>query len=191
MTVSALRMARLIDDLSDYTVLQVSGELPLVLRPTSVNEICGDVLAEVRAGHPDRVIVEDGEGDNVARWDPDRVAQVLVNLLENALHHGARSAPVTLRWRATAWPPAQGTLFEVRNSGPPIDPAELPHLFEPFRRRRRDAGCDAGDSGPRYHLGLGLFVVQEIVRAHGGQVTVQSEPEQGTRFRVLLPWRMP
>ena len=74
-------------------------------------------------------------------------------------------------------------VLEVRNEGDPIAPDVFPHLFEPFRRGHRDG------SGVRESLGLGLFIVKQIVEAHGGQISVTSTPEEGTTFTVRLPRR--
>jgi sigma-B regulation protein RsbU (phosphoserine phosphatase) len=107
--------------------------------------------------------------------DEERFEQVLVNLLANAMRYGSPERPVTLR----ADRRDHTLVVAVHNEGPPIAPAVLPHLFEPFRR--------GSASAPATSTGLGLFIVSEIVRAHGGRVSVRSTAREGTTFTLWLP----
>jgi two-component system sensor histidine kinase/response regulator len=116
------------------------------------------------------------EGDTRGEWDPDRLEQVLSNLLANAVEHGGDDAPVRVRVQGTA---ADSVLLTVANSGV-IPPAVLPVVFDRFERGVKP------ESRPR-GLGLGLYIVQQIVLAHGGTIEVQSSEEAGTCFSVRLP----
>lgn len=108
--------------------------------------------------------------------DPGRLTQVVENLLTNALKFTPAGGTVTVR----VGPDDAGrALLEVRDTGRGIDPAELPHVFERYWRSER-----AADTGGR---GIGLAVVDELVAAHGGTVSVSSEPGRGSCFRVTLP----
>jgi signal transduction histidine kinase len=111
------------------------------------------------------------EGDLWGDWDPDRMAQVISNLAGNGLHHGDGEVSVLLRGEPEV------VVFQTRNGGPPIPREVLPHVFEPGRRG------DARSGG----LGLGLFIVQQIVLAHGGSIEVRSSEADGTVFTVVLP----
>jgi signal transduction histidine kinase len=92
------------------------------------------------------------------------------------VQHGAQQSPVAVRIETGP----EALLLQVRNEGPPIDPGLLPSIFEPFRR----GAARAPGSGS---IGLGLFIVREIVRAHGGSVEVRSRAGEGTTFSVRLP----
>jgi PAS domain S-box-containing protein len=169
----AARMARLIKDLLDYSHARLGEGLPLVRRPSDLEAICHDAIEEVQAAHPGRAIEYRCEGDKTGDWDPDRIQQVLTNLLTNALRHGADSAAVTLSWRGDP----DEKIISVHNDGPPIDPSLLERIFEPFQR---------GERKPE-GVGLGLFIVREIVHAHGGRVDLRSEEGAGTTFTITLP----
>jgi signal transduction histidine kinase len=137
------------------------------------------VVDEFHAAHPARTLLlelppQPLRGD----WDFDRLAQVLANLVDNALKYGPADRPVRVRLE----PGAGGTaLIEVHNAGEPIPEALLPTLFEPFR-----AGAQS-DATVKQSLGLGLYIAKEIVRAHAGSVSVRSSAAEGTTFRVCLP----
>jgi signal transduction histidine kinase len=111
-------------------------------------------------------------------WDPDRLLQVISNLVGNAGQHGDRASPILVRLDGGQ---PDAVRLEVRNQGV-IPEAAMPSLFDPLR----------GSSQPRDHvrgLGLGLFIVKAIVEAHGVRVGVTSSAAEGTAFTVTLPRR--
>jgi signal transduction histidine kinase len=108
-------------------------------------------------------------------WDATRLEQLLSNLLGNAVQHGSRGAPIEV---TVAPAPRDHVTLEVTSGGHIPEPARA-ELFNPFRR--------FGDARRSDGLGLGLFIVQQIALAHGGQVEVDSNEARGTTFRVLLP----
>ncbi len=177
-----LRSARRIEVLTrllvDFTRARTPEGLTLVHEPGDVHALCEQVLAGLRPFHPTRVLVHQHEGDGRADFDAERLGQALANLVDNALRHGAAEGPVTLVSRGL-----NPSVVEVRihNLGTPIAPELLPHIFEPFRHGQRPAEV------VRESLGMGLFIVSEVVRAHGGRVEVRSTREHGTTFTVLLP----
>jgi PAS domain-containing protein len=176
---SVRRMEALIRDLLDFARAAVGTPLPVAPTPTDIDEVCRKVLDEVRAAHPGATIayVPDGAPDGV--WDPARLEQVLANLLNNAIKYGRRGAPVTLRWSRDAVDRA--LLVAVHNEGDPIPRELLPFVFDAFRSGRdRSGGAPTG-------VGVGLYVVAQIVRAHGGDVRIESTIDEGTTFRVRLP----
>jgi PAS domain S-box-containing protein len=174
---SAERMQRLIKDLLDYQQARVGRGIPIARRPCDLHKICAEVLAELSLLHPRRELRYEPHGEGKGNWDPDRLTQVLQNLLSNALQHGPHDEPTRLSWR----PAEDGmVLLEVHNGGPPIPAEFTPHLFQPFRRARPVSDGSQG-------FGLGLFIVCEIVRAHGGTVAVRSVEGEGTTFTVRLP----
>ncbi len=166
------RMEGLVDGLLDLARGRQGGSIPLRLAPAKVGEIAARAISEAEAALPEATIRLEVYGDDQGLLDAQRVEQVAVNLVRNALDHGSRETPVEVRVRGL---PGEIAL-EVRNGGPPIPPEALPGLFEPFRRGKADG------SG----LGLGLFIVRAVVRAHGGSVDVRSDPS-GTSFEARLP----
>lgn len=168
------RMNRIIGDLFDTTVAQTTGTLPILPTPVDIDAVCRELLTEFEASHPNRTITYTSTGDVSFTGDPDRLRQMLQNLVANALAHGRADGQVRLAWHSTD----DELRIEVANGGEAIDPEVLPFIFERFRRgSSRSTG-----------LGLGLFIVQTIVRAHGGQIAVTSTAEE-TCFSVRLPRR--
>jgi signal transduction histidine kinase len=178
---SAERMARMIGELLDFTRGRLGGGIPVSPRPTNLRHLCRHVLEELEAGHPGRELRLDAEGDLQGEWDPDRLAQVVGNLGKNALDYSPEGTPVHF----TLHEEGDTVLLEVNNAGPPIPEARLAAIFEPFRR-----GVE-GTPHPASGLGLGLFIVEQIVQAHGGSVSVRSSAEEGTTFLVRLPRHVP
>ncbi|WP_240359300.1 sensor histidine kinase [Pyxidicoccus trucidator] len=176
---SAARMGTMISDILDLTRARLSGGIPLNLAPVNLTTVCRQVVEELTAAWPERYIAFDVDGRADGVWDADRLAQVLSNLVGNALEHGAQDAPVILRcMEQDVW-----QVLEVNNPGAPIPAPQLATLFDPFRQAStaREKGRRRGG------LGLGLFIVREIVQAHGGSVHVSSSEHDGTTFTVSLP----
>jgi PAS domain S-box-containing protein len=176
---SAARMGGMISDILDLTRARLSGGIPLNLAPTHLTTLCRQVVEELSAAWPDRPITVDVEGRADGVWDADRLAQMLSNLVGNALEHGAQEAPVRLRCLERDG----RQVLEVHNPGAPIPAPQLATLFDPFRQ----AGLGREKGRRRGGLGLGLFIVREIVQAHGGEVSVSSSEQDGTTFTVILP----
>jgi signal transduction histidine kinase len=171
------RATRLIRDFLDFTQARLGSGIPLNRRPMDVHDVTRHVVDEVLQAHPQRQVHVETQGDGHGEWDPDRIAQVLTNLVGNALAYSPPGTPVRVRTTAT---PTSAAL-EIHNEGTPIPPEMLPHLFEPLTRGEPTAGQHSRS------IGLGLYIVREIVRGHGGAVEVSSAPETGTTFTVRLP----
>lgn len=172
---SARRMNEIIDDMLHLVRDRFAGEMPLHLASTDLEAVCRPVLAEMRTLHPEREIDLDVRGDPCGVWEAAKLARIVSNLVGNALKH-AREGAV----RVTIEGDAESVVLAVHNRGPAISPDVLPRLFEPFRRGNTRAEG----------VGLGLYIVREIARAHGGKVEVRSDADEGTTFIVTLP-RMP
>jgi signal transduction histidine kinase len=166
----ANRMGSMIRDLLDYTRTSV-GEFPHNPEPTDLQRVCDAAIDELRATHPDRNITREVAGNVVGSWDPGRLQQVISNLVGNALEHGTGAVSVRIEGDG------HDVVLSVHNDGEPIPPDVLPVLFEPFRR---------GDRGPN-GLGLGLYIVREVIRRHGGSIDVLSSHEAGTTFVSRWP----
>jgi signal transduction histidine kinase len=172
---SVTRMAGLIDNVLDFARGRLGGGLELD-RNTGLplEAALEQVVAGLRAAWPDRLIQTELGIHKAVRCDPARVAQLLSNLLANALTHGGSDGPVGVR--ATT----EGGTFElsVTNQGEPIPPDTADRLFQPFVR----ASVRRGQQG----LGLGLYIAAEIARAQGGMLEVDSTPAE-TRFTFKMP----
>ena len=170
---AARRMDRIIEDILDLARGQFAAGMPIVLQPVDLGELCRSVVGELQLAHRRRTIEVSVTGGVGGLWDPGRLARVVSNLVGNALAHG-QDGPVRVRVRDEG----EWVALEVRNRGAPIAEESLPELFEPFRRGKASrAGLG---------LGLGLFIVREIVRGHGGRVEVASEGDENV-FTVRLP----
>jgi signal transduction histidine kinase len=132
------------------------------------------VAEECSAARSGRQVRCEVDGDCAGAWDADRIAQLLTNLVLNALDHSPDGAPVWIRCRALE----HDVVLEVVNAGPVLPPELVPRLFEPFRR---------GDGARRGGVGLGLFIARAIARAHQGDISVRSSAADGTVFSVRLP----
>jgi PAS domain S-box-containing protein len=173
---SAARMGNMISDILDLTRARLSGGIPLNVKSTRLPDLCQQVVEELSVAYPGRTITFETEGEGEGLWDPERLAQVVSNLVGNALEHGSPEGPI--RVRCLDEPERQ--VLEVSNPGAPIPGHQVATLFDPFRQV-------SSRSGRRSGLGLGLFIVRELVEAHGGQVSVRSSEAEGTTFTVVLP----
>jgi PAS domain S-box-containing protein len=174
-TASAERMSRMISDLLDFTRGRMRGGIPIRPQPSNLHQLCRHVVEELEAGHPGRKLRLSAEGRFHGEWDPDRLAQAFGNLGKNALEYSPEGTPVDLVLRDEG----DTVSVAVHNEGPPIPAEALPFVFEPFLRAVQDH--------PSSGLGLGLFIVQQIITAHGGTVEVRSTEAEGTTFTVRLP----
>jgi signal transduction histidine kinase len=177
---SANRMGRMIDQILDFTRIRLGKGLPLACKRVDLAEICRQVVDEFEGGSAAGVKVGT-RGNALGVWDPDRLSQLISNLLGNAIEHGRRGLPVDIDIEGSD--PRMVSLT-VSNDGT-VPPELVPIIFEPFR-----AGKDRkhrGSSG----LGLGLFITQQIALAHGGTISLRSADGEGTHFVVELPRRRP
>lgn len=168
---SASRMGRMIDSVVDFTRSRLGGGIPIKREATDMAALCRAPLDELRAIHPAADISLKVEGDVRGEWDPERVLQVIANLVGNAAKHGDGKVSVSVRGSDDS------VVLEIHNGGVPVPSHKMEHLFEPFYPggQRRDG------------LGLGLYIVDQIVRAHGGTVRAESTATAGTTFTVYWP----
>jgi signal transduction histidine kinase len=171
---TAERMRRITRDLLDYTQARVGDPMSLTVADADLHLICADAVAEAQLLAPTRTITWSGAGTPTYRCDGRRIEQALSNLLSNALKYG--SGPIHVRWRNYD----HQAVIDVESGGEPIDAGLLPQLFRPFRQGR------TGAEPVSQSLGLGLFIVREIARAHGGQASIEPHPH-GNRARLVLP----
>jgi signal transduction histidine kinase len=168
---SGARMSRLIEQLLDFTRMRAGGAFKLERCAVDLETLCDQVATEIGVAQPDWELVLECYGDCGGAWDPDRLLQVLANLISNAGQHGSpgQAIRVTLDGQAR-----DAVVLTVHNRGV-VPKARLPELFAPF------TGLHEGKSAG---LGLGLFITKQIVVAHGGHIDVTSSAAEGTTFGV-------
>jgi signal transduction histidine kinase len=171
---SGKRMNAIIDDLFDLARVRLGGGITIEPTTADLLEVAHRVVAEQQQSRPKRRFEVVPEGDLRGEWDHRRLEQVLSNLIGNAERHGEPDSPITVRLEGRDG----DVTFSVHNRGV-IAPDLLPVLFDPFRQGREKAS--------REGLGLGLFIVRQVIEAHGGTVDVTSTPEEGTTVSIRLP----
>jgi signal transduction histidine kinase len=169
MQLTVQRMDRLIDELMPFA-RSGTGELVLKRERVPLAGICREAIDEASLAHPGHPIEFEPWDDARGEWDHDRLLQVMRNLLSNALSHGAAREPVIV----SVIDCSEEALLAIANRGQPIPDRSREHLFDPTRR-----GTWSSDH-------LGLYIVKEIVRAHGGRIELISD-ESATVFHVWLP----
>ncbi|WP_224362600.1 hybrid sensor histidine kinase/response regulator [Hyalangium versicolor] len=173
---SGERAARMIRDLLDFTQARMGGGLRLERKSVALSELVQQVVEEAETVHPGRQIRTHHEGDSEGEWDPDRLSQAVDNLVVNALRYSPEATPVTVRTRGEG----DFVTLEVHNEGEPISPELRARLFQPMQR-------GVTRSSASRSVGLGLYIVDHIARAHGGDVDVHSSHSEGTTFRLRIP----
>ena len=175
------RMNQMIADLLDFTSARLGGGLPISRADVDLGATVQQAVEEADAASRDRTLECTTTGNLHGQWDGARISQVLSNLLGNAVQY---SAPNT-RISVSAQGESQDVIVRVHSDGTAIPSSDLPGLFSPFKRFRVvSTGGSGGDSA---NLGLGLYIAERIVRAHGGSIDVRSSAEAGTLFTVRLP----
>jgi signal transduction histidine kinase len=176
---SGERMRELLDDLLDYSRTSLEAGIVIYAREVDLQAAVTEEVELLRAALAPTQIEFDTKGAPiVACCDPSRIRQVLSNLVTNAQRHGAPGRVVRVALSADD----QTVTLSVHNEGPPIPRDLLDRIFEPLRRGSTDAPAS------RESLGLGLFIVNEVVRAHDGTIAVTSDGT--TSFTVSLPRRL-
>jgi phosphoserine phosphatase RsbU/P len=171
---SVARMAELIDNVMDFARGRLGSGLAVTLKNTDLTPVLEHVIRELEVASPNRSILRGFDIPGTLYCDGKRIAQLLSNLLANALVHGAADGPVLVIARSVG----DAFTLEVANSGAAIPQDAMDRLFEPFTREDTKASQQG--------LGLGLYIASEIARAHGGQLSVQSTDEE-TRFTLRIP----
>ena len=172
---SARRMSRMIEDLLDLARARLVGGIGVSPVDTDLRPVVDTVVGEHQAANPQAQLQLRVLGDSRGHWDSSRLGQAISNLIGNALRHGSSGAHVEIELDGTD---PGFIVFTVRNAG--AIPADvLPNLFNPFGGGMRVSGRTGG-------LGLGLYIVRQIVQAHGGAVEAITEEADHTSFRFRI-----
>ena len=175
---SGNRMSRMIEDLLDLARGRLAGGMQIVREPVDLAAVVGRVVRESQAAKPGRALELRQQGHFNGQWDAGRLAQVASNLIANALQYGDPQEPVIVELDGAR----ENTVEMVVSNAGSIPKDLLPQIFDPFRGRSEPGRRSEG-------LGLGLYIVKELVEAHEGRVDVTSNPGERIRFSVRLPRR--
>ncbi|WDZ94236.1 GAF domain-containing protein [Herbaspirillum sp. WKF16] len=173
---SSSRMHRLISQVLDISRLQSGLGLDIQRRSVDVRKMIGEIVNEARMAYPDNEIIMEAEDCGETELDSDRVSQVISNLLSNTRHHGEINKPSTI----IAFRRDDVLTISVSNHGAPIPEQVRGNLFKPYKKE------SLGNQRNSRGLGLGLYIVSEIVNGHGGRIAVDCEDGIIT-FTVTLP----
>lgn len=177
---SVRRASQIVGDLLDLTRCQMGPGIPVRTAAVDLAPLCGRVVEEIQAFHPEARIVLDIPSPVAGRFDGARMEQVFSNIISNAVQHGDTARPIKVELTTQE----DCAVFSVHNRGAAIPEDVLPFIFNPMGRFSQRTAID---HGPTEGLGLGLFIASEIVASHGGSIEVSSDTDQGTVFRVKLP----
>ena len=177
---SSRRMEHLIGDLLDFTRSRLGGGIPVERDTMSMDRTVHEVVDEIAAAHPDRTFRIDARTGQLGEWDCARLSQALSNLVVNAIDHGSPGGVIT----TTVESGDKEISVAVHNNGPPISAEQLNGIFNPMKSREAPANAS---NGSQSNLGLGLYIAERIVHAHGGRLDVESSDEKGTTFTMHLP----
>jgi signal transduction histidine kinase len=174
---SAKRIDQMVDDVLDFARAEFEGAIPIVRAEMDVARMVDDVASEIAASYPNSDVRVECIGELHGRWDSNRLAQALTNLIANALQHGSHESPV----KVTAQGMENEVVISVQNRGPVIAADNLSRMFTAMATGQTNGGSRHG------HLGLGLYIVNSIVLAHHGTVNISSSAEKGTTVTIHLP----
>jgi signal transduction histidine kinase len=175
---SGTRMSQLVSDLIDFTRTRLGDGLPLVRRPMDFGLAAQEATEETQAVYPEHTVRLVRSGDLRGTWDEGRIKQALTNLIENAAEHATPNTPVTV----TAKGDGDHVVLTVHNHGTPVLEPDRARIFEPLVQ-----AAETSSPAISTHMGLGLYIVRQIVQAHGGTVDLESTESAGTTFVMNLP----
>jgi signal transduction histidine kinase len=170
------RLTSLLDSLLEYSRASLGGSMALHATQADFAVACEEELELLRAAHPGANIAYTADGDTKGIFDSSRVREALGNLVSNAVKHGEPTGPIGVRVEGHG----ASVRVSVENVGD-IPPEDFEHLFEPLHQRKTPSAV-----AERSHLGLGLFIVRQIARAHGGEITGNCSNGH-VRFTIELP----
>jgi len=180
---SATRTMSMVGDLLDFTRSRLGGGIPVVREELNLGKLLHEAIDEISAAHPEDDFRVDTRQEQTGEWDGPRLSQALINLIGNAGEH----APDGTGVEVTLDGEGDDVVITIHNMGPVIPGDRLDGLFNPMKASKE--GDVTASGGPTGNLGLGLYIAERIVHAHGGRIDVQSSEMEGTTFTVHLPRR--
>jgi signal transduction histidine kinase len=179
---SSKRMDEIVRDLLDFSTTHLGEGIPIDPSTVDLFEICQNVVEEARTFHPDRKILLTTDGHLVGAWDGSRMSQAFSNLISNAVQHGKPQGEIKVSILGFD----DEVKYVVQNESEVLSPGKLRTLFDPVKRFAiRPANERA--AARTQNLGLGLYVVKEIVSAHEGTISATSSENEGVIFTISLP----
>jgi signal transduction histidine kinase len=176
------RIDVIVADLLDFATTHLGEGIPISPSAMNLAEVCDNLVEEVRTFYPEHQIVLEVDFDMRVVWDSARISQAFSNLIANAIQHGSKTGPVTIKVNGEA---EDGIVWSIHNNGDFIASEKLRTIFDPTKRF---ALFTAKESTPTHrHLGLGLYITREIISAHGGKIDIASNEAEGTTFTIRLP----
>lgn len=178
---SATRTVHLVGDLLDFTRSRLGGGIPVTRKHVNLGKLLHEAVDEISAAHPSRKFHVDTRQDHAGEWDAARLSQALTNLIGNAGEHAPPGTSVSVGLHGDG----DDVVITIHNMGAIIPGDRLDGLFNPMKAST--GGSVASSGGPTGNLGLGLYIAERIIHAHGGRIDVDSEEMKGTTFTVHLP----
>lgn len=178
---SATRTVAMIGDLLDFTRSRLGGGIPVFREEVDLGKLLHEAVDEVSSAHPHVSIRVDTRQEQRGEWDGPRLSQALTNLLSNAGEHAPPDSSIAVGLEDEG----DEVAVTIHNMGAAIPGDRLDGLFNPMKGRVGDSV--AASRGPTGNLGLGLYIAERIVHAHGGRIEVESAEMEGTTFTVHLP----
>ena len=179
MYTSVLRMTKMLDNLLNFTQSRIGGGLKISAAQTDLAHISKNVVEEFQLSNPDRTIQNTVKGSCVGNWDEGKLSQAYQNLISNALQYGSLESAVVVSTEDHD----DHVIFTVQNNGIPIPVENQKQIFNLMHRIPHIEA----ERNVKKNLGLGLYIVREIVTAHHGTISVTSTEDHGTIFTVRLP----
>lgn len=180
---SADRINILINTLVDVTRARFGGGVAVLPVPMDMGFVGHQIVEEIRAAHPDRTVRLNTSGMLDGKWDKTRIGQALSNLLGNAIQYGFKDTPIEISIDGNK----EAVTLSVHNYGVPIPEGKIGTILNPLTRATHE-GQDIPQST---NLGLGLFITNEVLLAHGGTLEVTSSEREGTTFTAKFPRAQP
>jgi signal transduction histidine kinase len=180
---SSNRMTALVNDLLDVTRARFGVQMPVVRSLMNMGFVAHQIIDELRIVHPNLKLVLNESGDLNGEWDKARIGQVFSNLLSNAIQYSIQSSPITVEIKGST----KTVILTVENNGTPIPPEKIKQIFDPLTR----VSPSDDSSSVSGNLGLGLYIAETIVVAHGGTIEVTSSELGRTIFTARFPRSAP
>jgi len=176
---SASRISTIVDDLLDITRARFGAGIPAVRAPMDMEFVGRQLVEEMRTVYPTRTILFEVSGNLKGKWDKARIGQVFSNLIGNAVQYSFKDTSIEVTLKGTK----EEVGLSVHNMGVPIPPGQTKSVFNSLTR----AVTHEGDHPASVNLGLGLYIVKEVVESHGGTIDVTSSEKRGTIFTARFP----